>query len=174
MVQGRKTILNQAMFDAIIDLLKRGNYLSTTAKAVGITPATITSWANKGNAILDEERDDLTPTEQLYASFAIEVEKARGFAEVQNVEVIRRASQDNWTAAAWWLERTNPKSWGRVQRTEITGADGGAIEVDASAVNRKIEAMLANRLVIDAQVVADNAELTTGSEIVDTGDQATE
>ena len=153
------------MFDAIVDLLKRGNYISTTAKAVGISPLTISAWIRKGNELANEERD-LDETELMFVNFAIEVEKARGFAEVQNVEVIRKASQDNWTAAAWWLERTNPQNWGKVQRTEITGANGGAIEIDAESVNRKIEALLANREVLEAVVIETQAiEAPDSSEI---------
>jgi len=171
---GRKTILNQAMFDAIVDLLKRGNYVNTTARAVGIDPSNISVWVKKGRDLeaLDRELDE---TEQMFVLFSHEVEKARAFAEVQNVEVIRKASQDNWTAAAWWLERTSPQNWGRVQRTEITGANGGAIEVDVEAVNRKIEAMLANRSVVEAQVVEDNAiESPTMPQIAETSETTTE
>ena len=171
---GRKTILNQAMFDAIVDLLKRGNYVNTTARAVGIDPSNISVWVKKGRDLeaLDRELDE---TEQMFVLFSHEVEKARAFAEVQNVEVIRKASQDNWTAAAWWLERTSPQNWGRVQRTEITGANGGAIEVDVEAVNRKIEAMLANRSVVEARVVEDNAiESPTMPQIAETSETNTE
>ncbi len=37
----------------------------------------------------------------------------------------------NWQAAAWRLERKMPHKWGR---HEVTGADGGAIQVKAGIV----------------------------------------
>ena len=149
---GRPSILNQAMADAIVDLLKRGNYISTAAKAVGINPVTIGSWVRKGNELAELDRE-LDATEQLFVDFAVEVEKARAFAEVTHVENIRQASKDNWTASAWWLERTNPNSWGRVTRTEITGAGGGAIVIDVESVNRKIEALLSKQIIDVTAVV---------------------
>lgn len=39
------------------------------------------------------------------------------------------------TFYSWWLEKKHPSEYGRVQRTELTGADGGPVEVkDLSAV----------------------------------------
>ena len=148
---GRPTVLNRAMLEAVVDLLKRGNYITTTAKAVGISPVTIGAWVKKGHDLAELDRE-LDETEQLFVEFSVEVEKARAFAEIQHVENIRQASRENWTASAWWLERTNPKEWGKVQRTEITGADGGAIQIDAESVNRKIEALLSKNI-IDVEVV---------------------
>ena len=42
---------------------------------------------------------------------------------------------------------------GKTVRTEVTGADGGAIEISTEALNRKIEAMLDRQEVIEAEVV---------------------
>lgn len=163
---GRPTILNQAMADAIVDLLKRGNYITTAARAVGINPVTIGAWVRKGAELAEEDRE-LDETEQLFVEFSIEVEKARAFAEVTHVETIRQASKDNWTASAWWLERTNPNNWGKVTRTEITGAGGGAIEIDAESVNRKIEALLSKH-VIDVEAVDSTPLPIEASEKTDT------
>lgn len=162
---GRPTILTKEMAEAIIDLLKRGNYLTTSASYVGINPATITSWVKRGNALAQEQDErELDETEQLFVWFAVEVEKARAWAEIKSVEIIRQAGNETWQAAAWFLERTNPRDWGRITRTEITGADGGAIEIDASSVNRKIEAMLANKVVIDVEAIEDEPEELSDTE----------
>jgi hypothetical protein len=143
------------MAEAIVDLLKRGNYISTAARAVGINPVTIGAWVRKGNELSEVDRE-LDETEQMFVDFAVEVEKARAFAEVSHVETIRQASKDNWTASAWWLERSNPGNWGRVQRTEITGAGGGAIEIDAESVNRKIEALLSRQIIDVTAVISES------------------
>jgi hypothetical protein len=61
------------------------------------------------------------------------VEKARADAVIRNVGIIQQAAQDgSWQASAWYLERTNPRKWGRHETVEITGADGGAIQVQHS------------------------------------------
>lgn len=44
------------------------------------------------------------------------VEKAEADAEVRfTAQVARAAGDDDWRAAAWWLERRRPKSYGRAQ-----------------------------------------------------------
>lgn len=65
-----------------------------------------------------------TPSEadRRYVDFFDEVEKARAGAVVFNLALIRRAAQDgNWQAAAWWLERTRPRQFGRRQVLEHEG-----------------------------------------------------
>lgn len=68
----------------------------------------------------------------------------------------------DWRAAAWYAERNNPKKWGRRQAIEVSGPDGGPIQV-ASPVERvrgEIGAMrqklgLEQGDIIDADVVED-------------------
>ena len=50
-------------------------------------------------------------------------------------KIERAASDGNWQAAAWKLERRYPHSYGRnVTQMEVTGKDGGPIEItDARA-----------------------------------------
>lgn len=46
---------------------------------------------------------------------------------------IRKMSIGDWRASAFYLERVAPTRWGRRQSIEVTGADGGPVQVDASA-----------------------------------------
>lgn len=157
---GRPTILTETKMKAITDLLERGNTYTASAKAVGINPTTLSQWVRRGKelSLLSRVLDD---TEQTFVEFSQLVEKARATAEIRAVEKIRQAGDSSWQAAAWYLERANPQDWGLIRRTEITGANGGAIEVDVEAVNRKLEALIANT-VIDA-VVVDTPELDTAT-----------
>jgi len=140
--QGRKTILNQEMADAIVNGLKLGNYMTTVADYVGVHPTSIANWLRHGEELSKVEDRELDETEQLFVMFFLECKKARALSEMKALNVIREASQSSWQAAAWYLERTASDRWGRVVRTEVTGADGGAIEINADAVNRKLEALL--------------------------------
>lgn len=152
---GRKTLLTPEMTATITDLLRRGNYLSTVAKAVGLNPSTLQVWLKRGNDLIAEDRE-YDDYEQQFVDYALEVEKARARAEINAVEVIRSASTTQWQAAAWYLERTNNSQWGRTVRTEVTGAEGGPIQVDADSVMRKLEAL--QQRYVEADVVQD-AEL---------------
>lgn len=146
---GRKTLLTDEKLETIVDLLRRGNYLSSAARYTGLSPFTLNEWKNKGRALLESDKE-LDPTEQLYVRFYQEVEKARSEAEIRAVEVIRNAMPSNWQAAAWYLERTNNPEWGRTVKTEVSGPDGGAIPIDVESVYRKLEAVT-QRVVIDVE-----------------------
>ena len=155
---GRPTILTETKMKAITDLLERGNTYTASARAVGINPTTLSKWVRRGKelSMLSRELDE---TERSFVEFAHAVEKARATAEIRAVEKIRQAGDSSWQAAAWYLERANPQDWGLIRRTELTGANGGPIEVDVEAMNRKLEALIANT-VIDVEAV-DTPELAT-------------
>jgi transposase-like protein len=156
--KGRPTLLDETKTKAVVDFLERGNTYTATAKAVGINPVTLASWLKRGKELSLLNRE-LTEQEQLFVDFSMAVEKARAMAEIRALEKIRQAGDSSWQAAAWYLERANPQEWGLIRRTEITGADGGAIQVDVEAVNRKLDALIAN--VVEAEVVE---ELPEGSD----------
>jgi hypothetical protein len=69
------------------------------------------------------------------ATLATEVEKAEALAKGTYEATIAKASENNWTAAAWWLERRHPAEYAKRERVEMTGADGGPIDYrDVSAL----------------------------------------
>jgi hypothetical protein len=133
---GKPTLLNTDMIEAISSIVAAGNYLDDAAHSVGITARTAFKWAARGRQALadaDNNHDNIPDTERIYVQFVHAVEKARSEAAIRNVRVIQDATADNWQAAAWYLERTNPKKWGRRETVEITGEDGGPIRVEVSA-----------------------------------------
>jgi hypothetical protein len=81
---------------------------------------------------------------------------------LRNIGIIQTAAQNGtWQAAAWYLERTNPKKWGRHDTVEVTGTDGGAIQVEVSVkdtLRAKFEAAERAALdVIEAEVIDDES-----------------
>lgn len=57
-----------------------------------------------------------------------EIEKAEAHAEGTYTGIIAAASEKNWQAAAWWLERRHPQDYAKRERVEMSGPDGGPIE----------------------------------------------
>ena len=54
---------------------------------------------------------------------------ARATRDQRYVKVIENAAAGGtWTAAAWFLERTNRSEYGRNDSVEVTGAGGGPIK----------------------------------------------
>jgi len=145
-----KSKLNPERQSRIVEALTQGNYIETAARYAGITPQGMYKWLNRGNAersrIYDGEEPD--PKETMYVDFVEVVEKARAQAEMRNVGLIQKAAVDGtWQAAAWYLERSYPKRWGRSDRLEHTGADGGpvAVQVSMDELEEKVGQLLAHR-----------------------------
>lgn len=61
--------------------------------------------------------DTLSRYMKAHEDFADTVKKARHKAKIACVGSIRLAAKDgNWQAAAWFLERSDPETWGRTQK----------------------------------------------------------
>lgn len=135
----RPTKLSKKITDRIVEAISQGAYQDVAARYAGIDPATFYRWMDKGSS------DDAAPE---YREFHDAVENAKAAAEVDAVLVINRAALDGaWQAAAWWLERTRPKKYGRFDRNEVSGADGGPLRIDVSTddLERKVASIITKR-----------------------------
>lgn len=94
--------LTPELQDKIIKYIKAGNYVETACDAVGINKTTYYDWIKKGEA-----------GKEPYLNYANAIKKAKAEAIIKNVLVIQIAAKKNWQAAAWWLERTCYKLFGR-------------------------------------------------------------
>lgn len=79
----------------ILDLLRTGVRLRVAATAAGISESTLFNWKNQ------------------YPEFADQVEQAQAESCVFYLEIIRKAAETNWQAAAWFLERRFPDDFAR-------------------------------------------------------------
>lgn len=111
----RDPLLTPELQDAIVQHLSSGAFYDEVAEAVGIGKSTIYEWKNKGRAANDKAMagGDLTPREVTYLDFYKAVSQSRGRATVHAHAVIRAAMPRHWQAAAWYLERTNPRRYAR-------------------------------------------------------------
>ena len=99
----------------------------------------------------NQQRYKTKRKEERYVTFLLAVKKAMAHAELNDLGTIamaskgghllekktktnhdgtttttERRSKPEWQAAAWRLERRNPKRWARVQRLEVSGDEDGA------------------------------------------------
>ena len=111
--------LEPQLVSRIVTYIKAGAYLETAAAAAGVVKSTLHRWLRRG-----------AEGEEPFASFADAVHAALAEAEIRDLARIDRAAETQWQAAAWKLERRNPKMWGRREYTELTGADGGPIKYE--------------------------------------------
>ena len=108
-----KPKLNAEIHKKIVEFLEKGNYMATAANAIGIPQRTILLWLKKG--------EDNVHRDKRYRHFYLDVKKAKASAEIDMVDIIVKEAKKNWFAAAWFLERTNYKMWGK--KGEIALAD---------------------------------------------------
>lgn len=131
------------------------------AASAGVTRQTLSNWRRQGvdarKRLAQGKR--LTPNQARYAEFLDALETAEAEAEAIRVGIVQRAAEGGytvtettteerngrvvkrttttkvampaWQAAAWQLERRRPHKFGRRQAVEVTGAEGGPLQVDA-------------------------------------------
>jgi len=138
---GRPSRLTPKLHRTIVGLIRNGNYEIAACRAVGVAGSTYGLWKKRGREdrekaqakgidvleISDEEKST-------YWNFLDDIQRALGEAEVKFQHIISEAALKSWQAAAWMLERKYPDRWGRRDRMEHTGRDGGPIEVARAAV----------------------------------------
>ena len=142
--------VNDPKFQRLIEALTAGNYMNIACQYAGIGESTVYRWLADARdelaAINSGEKPD--PDKARLIEMADQIDSARAEAETRNVFMIQKAAKEGtWQAAAWWLERTAPKRWGRYVRTEISGPDEGPVQV--SVTTRDLETKLA-QLIEDA------------------------
>lgn len=103
---GRPTKLTPAVHASIVDSLRVGAYIETAAAAAGVSASTVHAWLRRAE---DHPDDCGSP----FLEFHEAVERARAEAELDAIRIIREAAPRSWQAAAWYLERSHPKRWGR-------------------------------------------------------------
>ena len=105
----RPSKYNQDRHDRIITALRGGNTRRAACWAGGIEVETFHQWLRR------------------FPEFSDAVKAAEADAELAMVERVRTAANDQWQAAAWWLERKMKRDWSN--RQEITGEDGAPVRI---------------------------------------------
>lgn len=159
----RPTIIGQ-VHDAIVQAIRAGNYVDDAASYAGVSTRSVFGWLERGRlaeAKAQEDGEPIPDTEAPFVQFLHDVESARSQAVVRNVALIQRAAETQWQAAAWYLERTNPRKWGRHETVALTGEDGGPVKVEHSAretlAAKFAAAELAAREAIEASAIEDES-----------------
>ena len=139
---GARSLLTIERQQRIVQSILAGNYEETAALAGGISKPTFHRWMARGRdcpapTVTD---DGVTAhTDERYRLFHEAVIEARAQAEERNVMIIQQAAQTTWQAAAWWLERSFPKRYGRRNDTdEPTGGESSG-ELSLAALDAEIE-----------------------------------
>ncbi|MER2603891.1 MAG: IS630 transposase-related protein [Candidatus Competibacter phosphatis] len=93
--RGRRSKLTPEVREKVLVALRAGNYIETAAEFAGIDRATLFRWLARGRKARSGQ----------FCDFCDAVQAAIAQAEVAAVADVVKASQTDWRAAAWLLER---------------------------------------------------------------------
>jgi len=147
---GRRTLLDDQVLERISNALRNGAYIHHACEASGISTSTYHNWLERGRNERDRQNAGLKPdtAEAPYLEFLEAIEKAQAEGALDLLgEIANHARNGTWQAAAWILERKFPRQWGRFDRTEHTGPEGGPMRLDVSTeeLERKVARILEQR-----------------------------
>lgn len=172
---GKGTFLTPEVHEAIVRGVRKGNYLTTVCKTVGLSYNTVNGWITKGKPeeIYNDE-GEIIGTEYpntIYGEFTRDLHAANAKAEVGAVEALTSHFADDWRAAAEFLSRKFPERWNPKIAVEHTGKDGGPIEIEEKRNNlfsrldvlhierNQDEAQELESGVVDAEIVSEPEQL---------------
>jgi transposase len=115
---GRNDTLTPERQENIIALLRDGVLIKDACEIAGVPLSTFYDWLKKG---------DEPAAEPKFSEFSESITRARAQAKAVAVQNITGQGATDWRASAWFLERSFPKDYGKQQKIEHTGADGGPI-----------------------------------------------
>lgn len=131
----RPTKLTPETQQNIVQAIRVGATYELAAQFGGVSYQSFNGWCKRGRIELERRENGAKPDtkqwkdEEPFVQFLEAVKRAEGQAAVGWLAKIEAAANDgNWQAAAWKLERRYPGEYGRI-RHEVTGADGGALEI---------------------------------------------
>lgn len=145
-------LLDTIKRDELLNLIVLGLPVNKAVAMVNISESTFYGWMSRGMV----ERDRLAtidgakpkPEEKLFLEFLESLTRARAEAIAKKVAVISStASQGDWKAAAWWLERQVPEDFGRVDKQEVLSHSVSEVRVTVTMgeLQEKIAKVLESR-----------------------------
>ena len=158
---------NPSIRARIVEMVRRGNYVSTAAESCGVNANTLKTWLKRGQDVRSrwEDGEPIDRADEIYAEFHAEVTQARALSEQDQVAAL--VDSDDTRCAQWLLERKYPKKWGATLSI--------ASESEMARFLRRIEEFLPKDLyervlVVAAEVSADERSAEApGSDEADDG-----
>ena len=118
-VKGNPRVLDMRKMERICNLIRCGNYVKTSVKAVGVNYNTYISCMRKG-------KQGISPYDEYYNM----QETAKAEFESGAVSKIAESGSDgNVGAYMWMLPRMYPQRWGKINRQEVKVDNSQKIEI---------------------------------------------
>lgn len=119
---GRPSRFNAEVLEVICKGVKLGLSYERAAENAGVSRSVLHRWIAADNA-----------GKAQYRGVCDALAKARAEGETRLLARVIKAGEEDWRAAAWILERRHPENYARMERREITGRDGGPVQMEISS-----------------------------------------
>lgn len=116
---GEPTLTKITRGEYIIRLIRMGNFASIACAAAGVSSGTFYEWMRRGVEDVVRADGEVRTQEKVYAEFAEAVTRARAEAEMYAVGCVRKQMPDDWKAASWYLERTQPDRYAKASKIAL-------------------------------------------------------
>lgn len=154
--------LTQDAANLIVQKVREGADWERAATAAGVTTRTLRRWIEKGTHELQRIERGLQPLprRQRFAQFVQDLTRAGAEWETLIISQITEAVSDEWRAGEFLLTHhpATRKRWRKEQRVELTGADGGPVDLQVSPRQRIEERLAAMRRKLESANVVDIAD----------------
>lgn len=114
-----KTKLNPDVISTMAKLFELGCTAKATYDAVRVGASTYVHWIKVGEEAAEKDPENLSPWELLCVELVEKTNQAQAKFQEKNLTIIEKAAPKTWTAAAWLLERRNPKDFSIYSRADI-------------------------------------------------------
>jgi transposase len=130
--RGARTLISRERIQKISGLIRAGNYADVAAQASGISESSFYGWLERGQKELDRLIELETKTgkaakpresEALFLEFLEEIRLSNSEIEVEVVGKVIKGLDDP-DVAMRFLGLRFKKRWSKLQKHELTGADG--------------------------------------------------
>ncbi len=116
----------------ISESIRKKNSQEAACRHAKVAESSYYEWLKQGRIELERiEREGGTVRSERELQVALLLARDEALAEVESdlVAKIDKHSVKDPKAAMWLLEKRFPAQWGEVRRVELTGVDGGPIEI---------------------------------------------
>lgn len=120
-------MIEPAKLRALTDALRGGSDLETSCAFAGLSSTQVYKWVEQGKTESERRINGYgkNPEFDKHVGLWEALKKARADAIVRNVTQIQRAASDGqWQAAAWWLERTVPEQYAKKTAKRAPAVEG--------------------------------------------------
>jgi len=135
--RGARPKIGRDLIEVISGAVENGTPKNQAAHLAGIHESTLYDWINKGEADIKAGKASLYRelSEAITRARAEKINKALALIWSSSLDRNMSTGMLDLKGLMWMLERTEPDLFGRVNRekVELTGRDGGAIEVNTLA-----------------------------------------